>query len=168
MPTECSVKLYNEAPAQARASGLARASPGLGLGLKNLKPRPAQARPKPGYPGQAGPGTSLIATWMGISNSQFATCRTEVTAARAVHLLLRQLVLQQNIVTPLMEPRHLTLLDTLNSLMSSRILSPVDPNGGYASVANLQAGDANAVRMKISALKTQVADVRARWGAQYQ
>ncbi|KAJ7340792.1 hypothetical protein DFH08DRAFT_1012936 [Mycena albidolilacea] len=85
-----------------------------------------------------------IATWMGISTSQFATCRTEVTAARSVHLLLRQLVLQQNVVTPAMEPRHLTLLATLNSLMSNRILSPVNPNGGYAAVIDLQPGDANA------------------------
>ncbi|KAJ7311637.1 hypothetical protein DFH08DRAFT_1044920 [Mycena albidolilacea] len=109
-----------------------------------------------------------IATWMGISTSQFATCRTEVTAARSVHLLLRQLVLQQNVVTPAMEPRHLTLLATLNSLMSNRILSPVNPNGGYAAVIDLQPGDANAVRIKISTLKTQVAEVKARWGEQYQ
>ncbi|KAJ7876457.1 hypothetical protein B0H14DRAFT_3436545 [Mycena olivaceomarginata] len=33
---------------------------GLGLGLRNLKPEPAQAGPKPGAPGQAGPATSLI------------------------------------------------------------------------------------------------------------
>ncbi|KAJ7223552.1 hypothetical protein GGX14DRAFT_387864 [Mycena pura] len=52
-------KMCTQAPAQAWASGPAWASAGLGLGLDNLKPRPTQARPKPGHPGQARPGTSL-------------------------------------------------------------------------------------------------------------
>ncbi|KAJ6461831.1 hypothetical protein C8R47DRAFT_1240651 [Mycena vitilis] len=108
-----------------------------------------------------------IAIWMGISTGQFATCRTEVTAARAAHLLLRQIVLQENVFPPI-EPRHRTFLVTLNSLMSGRLLPPVDPSNGYAGAAELQTGDVSAVRLIIASLKMQVADVKTLWGAQYQ
>ncbi|KAJ7031713.1 hypothetical protein C8F04DRAFT_1360877 [Mycena alexandri] len=43
-------RLFNSA-SQARAW--------LGLGLEKSQPEPTQARPKPGLPGRAGPGTSL-------------------------------------------------------------------------------------------------------------
>ncbi|KAJ7668829.1 hypothetical protein B0H17DRAFT_1183983 [Mycena rosella] len=112
-----------------------------------------------------------IANWMNISATHFATCRTEVTAARATHLLLRQLAqheAQGRSVQPPMELRHHTLLRTLSSMMSSRILLPVDLNSGYMGVGDLQAGDANAVCMKVSSLKAQVAEVKALWAAQYQ
>ncbi|KAJ7780602.1 hypothetical protein DFH07DRAFT_765129 [Mycena maculata] len=112
-----------------------------------------------------------IALWMGILPGQFATCRTEVTAARAAHLLLRQLAqheLQGRTVNPPMEPRHHTLLGTLGSMMSTRILWPIDPTSGYMGVGDSQAGDANAVRMKIATLKQQVAEVKTLWAAQYQ
>ncbi|KAJ7089449.1 hypothetical protein C8R44DRAFT_751453 [Mycena epipterygia] len=100
-----------------------------------------------------------IAAWMDISAGLFATCRTEVAAARAAHLLLRQLVVheqQGHPIVPPMEPRHRSLLETLNSMMSSRILSPVDPTSGYMAAAHLQAGDASAARMKIATFKTQI------------
>ncbi|KAF8186186.1 hypothetical protein K438DRAFT_1936861 [Mycena galopus ATCC 62051] len=42
-------------PGLSRGLGLEALLAGLGLGLENLKPRPAQAGPKPGPPGQAGP-----------------------------------------------------------------------------------------------------------------
>ncbi|KAJ7654214.1 hypothetical protein B0H17DRAFT_1214431 [Mycena rosella] len=112
-----------------------------------------------------------IANWMNISATHFATCRTEVTAACATHLLLRQLAqheAQGRSVQPPMELRHHTLLRTLSSMMSSRILLPVDLNSGYMGVGDLQAGDANAVCMKVSSLKAQVAGVKALWAAQYQ
>ncbi|KAJ6587879.1 hypothetical protein B0H19DRAFT_1057181 [Mycena capillaripes] len=87
MPAECTVKLYSEAQAQARASGLARASPGLGLGLENLKPRPTQARPKPGYPGRAGPGTSLGRMGKGgrEAHSSDVLCTKDMRAAGRTH-----------------------------------------------------------------------------------
>ncbi|KAJ7133842.1 hypothetical protein C8R46DRAFT_1048236 [Mycena filopes] len=95
-----------------------------------------------------------IAMWMGISPGQFATCRTELVAHEAQGLVLASA----------MAPHHHTLLTTLNSMMSGRVLSPVDPNGGYMAVVDLQAGDVNAVRMRIATLKSQVAEVRTLWG----
>ncbi|KAJ6628413.1 hypothetical protein B0H10DRAFT_1940585 [Mycena sp. CBHHK59/15] len=106
-----------------------------------------------------------IASWMGVSPGTFATCRTEVIAAHAAHLLLCHLE-QQETQGP-MEPCHYALLATLSS-MSSRILSPIDTSSGYAGVANLQAGDANAVCMKIATFKHQVAEVKALWGSQFR
>ncbi|KAJ7896906.1 hypothetical protein B0H13DRAFT_1884877 [Mycena leptocephala] len=70
-------------------------------------------------------------------------------------------------VEPPMEPRHHTFFATLNSMMSTRILSSIDPHSGYIGGADLQVADANAVRMKISTLRSQVAEVKAVWGGQY-
>ncbi|KAJ7041402.1 hypothetical protein C8F04DRAFT_1230443 [Mycena alexandri] len=50
---------YEKARAQARAQGFKPRTPGSGSGLENLKPEPAQAEPKPGHSGRAGPATSL-------------------------------------------------------------------------------------------------------------
>ncbi|KAJ7698843.1 hypothetical protein B0H16DRAFT_1484315 [Mycena metata] len=44
--------------AQARAQGFRPRTQGSGSGLENLKPEPAQAEPKPGHSGRAGPATS--------------------------------------------------------------------------------------------------------------
>ncbi|KAJ7927857.1 hypothetical protein B0H13DRAFT_1860903 [Mycena leptocephala] len=49
-----------QALAQAQARPGQALSAGSGSGLKNLKPEPAQARPKPGISGQAGPWASLM------------------------------------------------------------------------------------------------------------
>ncbi|KAJ7762248.1 hypothetical protein B0H16DRAFT_1455853 [Mycena metata] len=53
---------YKKAWAQARAQGFRPCTQGSGSGLENLKPEPAQAEPKPGHSGRAGPATSLEAT----------------------------------------------------------------------------------------------------------
>ncbi|KAJ7731986.1 hypothetical protein B0H16DRAFT_1468790 [Mycena metata] len=52
---------YEKAWAQARAQGFRPRTQGSGSGLENLKPEPAQAEPKPGHSGRAGPATSLVA-----------------------------------------------------------------------------------------------------------
>ncbi|KAJ6496337.1 hypothetical protein C8R45DRAFT_1132464 [Mycena sanguinolenta] len=51
-----------ESPGLSLSLGLEALSEGLGLGLRFLKPKPAQAGPKPGLPGQAGPLDSLTAS----------------------------------------------------------------------------------------------------------
>ncbi|KAJ7740119.1 hypothetical protein B0H16DRAFT_1465007 [Mycena metata] len=50
---------YEKAWAQAQAQGFRPRTQGSGSGLENLKPEPAQAEPKPGHSGRAGPATSL-------------------------------------------------------------------------------------------------------------
>ena len=49
-------------PGLSLSLGLEALSESLGLGLRFLKPKPAQAGPKPGLPGQAGPLDSLALT----------------------------------------------------------------------------------------------------------
>ncbi|KAJ6475380.1 hypothetical protein C8R45DRAFT_935008 [Mycena sanguinolenta] len=49
-----------ESPGLSLSLGLEALSEGLGLGFRFLKPKPAQAGPKPGLPGQAGPLDSLL------------------------------------------------------------------------------------------------------------
>ncbi|KAJ7753501.1 hypothetical protein B0H16DRAFT_1459396 [Mycena metata] len=51
--------VYEKAWAQARAQGFRPCTQGSVSGLKNLRPEPAQAEPKPGHSGRAGPATSL-------------------------------------------------------------------------------------------------------------
>ncbi|KAJ7753503.1 hypothetical protein B0H16DRAFT_1834590 [Mycena metata] len=52
--------VYEKAWAQARAQGFRPCTQGSVSGLKNLRPEPAQAEPKPGHSGRAGPATSLV------------------------------------------------------------------------------------------------------------
>ncbi|KAJ7212439.1 hypothetical protein C8J57DRAFT_1539120 [Mycena rebaudengoi] len=122
-------------------------------------------------------GTSIsikpddIASWMGVSPGTFAASRTDMAAASLAHRILRQLDQQVNAgrtVSPPMEEADRSFLRTLNTMLSSRILTPIDPHSGYTGVADLQAGDTNAVRMKLNKWRELVAEVKSRWGSQFQ
>jgi hypothetical protein len=121
-------------------------------------------------------GTSIsikpddIASWMGVSPGTFAASRTDTAAASLAHRILRQLDQQVNAgrtVSPPMEEADRSFLRTLNTMLSSRILTPIDPHSGYTGVADLQAGEANAVRMKLNKWRELVAGVKSCWGSQF-
>ncbi|KAK6995661.1 hypothetical protein R3P38DRAFT_2656084 [Favolaschia claudopus] len=110
-----------------------------------------------------------VAVWMGVSSGHFATCRTDVASARRAHLLLRQLhqEVQRGLpVSPSFTSHFAGFLGTLNSLLGTRTLPAVDVHNGYTGAANTDVADVSAVRMKISALRVLVADVKLRWPEQ--
>ncbi|KAK6991952.1 hypothetical protein R3P38DRAFT_3437750 [Favolaschia claudopus] len=110
-----------------------------------------------------------VAVWMGVSSGHFATCRTDVASARRAHLLLRQLhqEVQRGLpVSPSFTSHFAGFLGTLNSLLGTRTLPAVNVHNGYAGAANTDVADVSAVRMKISALRVLVAEVKLRWPEQ--
>ncbi|KAK7001420.1 hypothetical protein R3P38DRAFT_3611990 [Favolaschia claudopus] len=110
-----------------------------------------------------------VAVWMGVSSGHFATCRTDLASARRAHLLLRQLhqEVQHGLpVSPSFTSHFAGFLGTLNSLLGTRTLPAVNVHNGYAGAANTDVADVSAVRMKISALRVLVAEVKLRWPEQ--